>query len=436
MAEERTQFSIGETVEWAPIGADAQLVTVHAIDERTEPPTYIVALGDGGRRGARHAHLRKVCASALDGLAQQSTAADPTTVAAQSAKTISGAAKRAFAGLKGWMGKKETSSEQPSEAGTADRAADGSFASVPSQQSSTPVEASLDRLVEMGFDRSAAARALQEHGGSRQDAAAALLREQSGGSRSAPAPASAGGDMPGWQRVALGLDAGQATAPVPAPAATPAPAPAPAPAAAVRLRSASAAADGSATAEVEWDAPPAGPGAAAAVSVGLKLASSLKWTHNVGPSGVPQPFAGRRDWRASCHPPAASSCRVSGLRCGVQYCVSVRHATAVGPGPCLPPLTFTVPGADAGPAEDAVLAAAAPAPAPAAAPAPAPAAAPAATTPPPFDAFADFLGSCSPTPPAPLPAAAGSSSPPPKQASPSAPRKWPKHAPGQIYDVD
>eukprot|EP01064_Diplonema_japonicum_P025866 TRINITY_DN37297_c0_g1_i1.p1 TRINITY_DN37297_c0_g1~~TRINITY_DN37297_c0_g1_i1.p1 ORF type:complete len:430 (+),score=95.40 TRINITY_DN37297_c0_g1_i1:58-1347(+) len=49
----------GETIVWHGATGPPLRATVSAVDDRSDPPTYILKLDDGGKRGASHAQLRK-----------------------------------------------------------------------------------------------------------------------------------------------------------------------------------------------------------------------------------------------------------------------------------------------------------------------------------------------------------------------------------------
>eukprot|EP01063_Lacrimia_lanifica_P007440 TRINITY_DN14738_c0_g1_i1.p2 TRINITY_DN14738_c0_g1~~TRINITY_DN14738_c0_g1_i1.p2 ORF type:complete len:426 (+),score=133.94 TRINITY_DN14738_c0_g1_i1:226-1503(+) len=53
------EYLVGETVVWSPMTGEPKRVVVTAVDDRTDPPTYILKLQDGGKRGAAHKQLRK-----------------------------------------------------------------------------------------------------------------------------------------------------------------------------------------------------------------------------------------------------------------------------------------------------------------------------------------------------------------------------------------
>eukprot|EP01062_Namystynia_karyoxenos_P073298 TRINITY_DN70108_c0_g1_i1.p1 TRINITY_DN70108_c0_g1~~TRINITY_DN70108_c0_g1_i1.p1 ORF type:complete len:472 (+),score=62.32 TRINITY_DN70108_c0_g1_i1:80-1417(+) len=435
----------GDTAEWTPFGAETQLVTVYAVDTSTEPPTYIVKLPDGSRRGARQAHLKRAVATALDRLTQEESG----TAAATS--MLAGAAKRAggfVAGLKGRFVRKGAEEE---DGDAVSRKSTGSGMLPPpkggKKHEDPSSEDGLAMLVAMGFPRDEARAALSRCGGNVADAAAQLASPPS------PPPAAAADSMPGWQRVAMGLDDGP-SAPASEPATQPqrepprqpavapaARAPAPAAPAAPALRTRSAPSPG--IVELEWDPPPPlllpGQGAAApeAVSLGMREAGSQRWTHHVGQDGVARPFPQAGSWRTACLQPGARTCTVRGLAPG-SYEFAVRCATARGPGPPCAPLTVHVPENPAS----------APQPVPGAQPAAAAATAtpPAATD---FDDFFGSLGSKSPSPaggvspPAQRPARGGVSPPlgvspavSPKRPAGQPVKTWPTHPPGRIWDVD
>ncbi|KAJ9445654.1 putative ADP-ribosylation factor GTPase-activating protein AGD6 [Diplonema papillatum] len=49
----------GEMVVWQPRTGAPERAVISAVDDRTDPPTYILKLDDGGKRGAAHSQLRK-----------------------------------------------------------------------------------------------------------------------------------------------------------------------------------------------------------------------------------------------------------------------------------------------------------------------------------------------------------------------------------------
>eukprot|EP01059_Diplonema_ambulator_P000127 TRINITY_DN10116_c0_g1_i4.p1 TRINITY_DN10116_c0_g1~~TRINITY_DN10116_c0_g1_i4.p1 ORF type:complete len:436 (+),score=104.23 TRINITY_DN10116_c0_g1_i4:57-1310(+) len=52
-------YLVNEVVVWHGTTGPPQRATVAAVDDRSTPPTYILRLDDGGKRGATHAQLRK-----------------------------------------------------------------------------------------------------------------------------------------------------------------------------------------------------------------------------------------------------------------------------------------------------------------------------------------------------------------------------------------
>ena len=71
------QILEGETVVWdGPKGPERAVVS--AVDDRTDPPTFIVRLDDGGKRGAARNKLRKWSTFEAEKSAASPQAASPT----------------------------------------------------------------------------------------------------------------------------------------------------------------------------------------------------------------------------------------------------------------------------------------------------------------------------------------------------------------------